>query len=565
MRAARAIGTCAAPAAQKGGSVTYEIKTTAHSQNARHMLADIDRGLICLPRFQRDYVWEVEAAAALIDSILKGYPIGALIFWRSTEELKDVRNLGRFALPAPPAGRERTYVLDGQQRLTSLYAALKGAQVTLADGRTRDFAAIVVDLGANPETEAVCTASPEGRDPARCIPLHRLFEAGPMTLAQAYPPDTHPMIEQYRNALAAYMIPYVQLENAPISVATEVFTRVNVGGKSLTVFEIMVAKTFDSARGFDLLEKWEALQAELADRDFDTVEPISLLHLIAQITVGDLRKGRILDLDKGQFIDSWAPAEHAFSLAVDFVRQHVGLRVSRLMPYTSVLVPIAYFMHLNGYRPPAPAQADVLQAYLFLAGWTSRYSGPIETNLNRDCQALAALAQGQPPAFDFAPNLDPDWLIRQEFRANEALSKTVMAVLARERPVSFETNTAVDLDNSAMKLANSKNFHHIFPKAHLRRAGSGAAELSENSVANIALVDDFLNKARIRARPPADYLAEFRARNPRFAEAMRTHLIDVDEGAPVWANDYPAFLSRRGRAIVARLEALVAPACAGAG
>ena len=105
------------------------------------LLSDIEKGLIKIPQFQRDYVWSIERAANLIDSILKGYPIGTFITWKTKESLRVVKNLGNVTLPPVPEGDFAEYVLDGQQRLTSLFCALKGLTITRGS-KTDDFSKI---------------------------------------------------------------------------------------------------------------------------------------------------------------------------------------------------------------------------------------------------------------------------------------------------------------------------------------------------------------------------------------------------------------------------------------
>lgn len=90
---------------------------------------DIEKGLIKIPQFQRDFVWSINQSAQLIDSILKGYPIGTFIFWKTKEELRSIRNIGNLKLLDIPKGDFVKYILDGQQRITSIYAAIKGAIV----------------------------------------------------------------------------------------------------------------------------------------------------------------------------------------------------------------------------------------------------------------------------------------------------------------------------------------------------------------------------------------------------------------------------------------------------
>jgi len=93
------------------------------------LMNDIENGQIKIPQFQREFVWEFKKCASLIDSIVKGYPIGTLIFWRTKERLRSIWNIGGCTLPEPPEGDFVEYVLDGQQRLTALFASLKGLEV----------------------------------------------------------------------------------------------------------------------------------------------------------------------------------------------------------------------------------------------------------------------------------------------------------------------------------------------------------------------------------------------------------------------------------------------------
>jgi len=85
----------------------------------------IDGGTIKIPNFQRKFIWGKQQTAKLIDSIIKGFPIGTFIFWKTKEELRHYKNIGNVELPKTPKGESVLYVLDGQQRITSLYAVRK--------------------------------------------------------------------------------------------------------------------------------------------------------------------------------------------------------------------------------------------------------------------------------------------------------------------------------------------------------------------------------------------------------------------------------------------------------
>ena len=116
------------------------------------LFVEIDKGDIKLPMFQREFVWEKEQTAKLIDSIIKGFPIGTFIFWKTKEELRSYKEIGNHRLPETPKGDYAQYILDGQQRITSLYAIRKGIRIT-KDGKEIDYQDIYINLDFDPKTD----------------------------------------------------------------------------------------------------------------------------------------------------------------------------------------------------------------------------------------------------------------------------------------------------------------------------------------------------------------------------------------------------------------------------
>lgn len=91
-----------------------------------NIMNEMETGKIRIPQFQRDFVWTRQKSADLMDSILKGYPIGTLILWKTKERLRSIKSIGDQEVPEPNDGDFLDFVLDGQQRLTSIFASLKG-------------------------------------------------------------------------------------------------------------------------------------------------------------------------------------------------------------------------------------------------------------------------------------------------------------------------------------------------------------------------------------------------------------------------------------------------------
>lgn len=263
------------------------------------LLSDIEKGLIKIPQFQRDYVWSIERAANLIDSILKGYPIGTFITWKTKESLRVVKNLGNVTLPPVPEGDFAEYVLDGQQRLTSLFCALKGLTITRGS-KTDDFSKIFINLTASSEEQIVVIDISNFEDKTY-ISLTDLINSGLSTLA-TYDSKFHSRLDEYKQIIQSYNFSLIEVKEASIDVATEIFTRINVGGKPLSLFEIMVAKTFDSDKEFDLSEKFQNLVSTLKKVEYDTISDATVLQIISLVITKECNRKNILRLEKSQFL-----------------------------------------------------------------------------------------------------------------------------------------------------------------------------------------------------------------------------------------------------------------------
>ena len=533
--------------------------TVTGTQKLQHLQTDLERGRIKLPQFQRDYVWDIEKSAALIDSILRGFPVGDLIYWHTDDRLREVRDLGRLEFPDADKGEKVHYVLDGQQRLTSIVSALLGLTVTLKRGSTIDFSSLLVHLNPTESESAIVRNDyPEDEEGAFCVPLTQLwsrrgeeYDACQGTLREAR--------DELSTRLITYEIPKVTLEDADLSIATEVFSRINTSGLELTVFEIMVARTYDPRKKFDLVEKFDEFSEELKDASYESFGSTDILQLISLILEDDCKKKTILSLDKGRFIETWPDAVEAVKAAVDYIKASFRVPVSRLLPYSSLLIPLSLFFYEKGLRRPNKTQAALLEDFFWKAGWSERYSSSSDSKLAQDKRMIEHFLQGKSTRFDWVANLDADYCRDANFSASQAFSKTILALLATLQPEKYSSGDLVNLQNDWMRRADSMNFHHIFPRAHLK--GEDWEDWEINRVLNISLVDDFLNKRVIRGRAPSDYMKEFRKENENFDDTMGTHMIRVHSrgrskknSAAIWSDDYRRFIDERAEDVVELLK-----------
>ena len=164
------------------------------------VMAEITNGVIKIPQFQRDFVWTKAKSAKLLDSMLKGYPIGTFILWKTKEQLRSVRNIGDAELPETPKGDFAKQVLDGQQRLTSLYATIRGLKVKRTGNAIDDFGEIYIDLSVTEEDEDIVTINASKLDDGCLIKITDLME-GPLSIITSYPSQYHERLDNYRSRL----------------------------------------------------------------------------------------------------------------------------------------------------------------------------------------------------------------------------------------------------------------------------------------------------------------------------------------------------------------------------
>jgi hypothetical protein len=519
-----------------------------HSKKYAVLFADIDAGRTKLPMFQRDFVWDKSQTAKLIDSILKGFPVGTFILWKTRDRFRHFRELGNLKLPEPPAGDSVQYVLDGQQRITSLYAVRKGLRIT-RDGRVIDYKDICIDLdaGSGAEEEVVYAEAPQGR---KTVSVHDLLSLD-ITDFDAYDKDERRKIHDYRAALTGHDFSVIEIPEYDIDTACEIFTRINTGGKELSLFEIMVAKTFDPDSGFDLEQKYRDLlegddegSKSLTDASFETIPSITILQCVSAHLKDGIRHGDILRLDRQAVIDCWPHVKETIFAAIDHMQSHLGVAVSRILPYPVLLVAFSNFFDRNKLKPADHDQTRFLAEYFYHAGLSNRYSSGVAVKMVADLQKMKSIAQGKRPSYKGEDlEITPDTFRTKSFAINDAFSKTVLCLLASKGPRNLQTNGLIKLNNTWLRKSSSRNIHHIFPKAWVKKHGK--PDWDANVIANIMLADEYLNQAVVRSKAPGIYLTKFSDENGEVVACLATHAIDEAGHIRLLKNDYKAFMALR--------------------
>jgi len=498
----------------------------------------------------------LDKTAKLLDSILKGYPIGTFILWETNERLNDIKNIGNLELPKVPEGSKVQYVLDGQQRITSLYAAFLAAKIQKeGEKKVTDYGEIYVNLEGDIENNDDQIVVPEKPETVH-ISLNKLLTSKFSEHRENYPIEYMDKIQNFKETFSTYDFSTVVLRKEDIDSAIEVFTRINTGGQTLTLFEIMSAKTFDEDQNFDMAEKFQKLIKDLEGIKYDAISSSVILSLLGLILSKnkECKRKVILQLDKQKIIDVWEDVISSLKDSVDYFRSVYRIPVSAILPYDSMLVPFAYFFY-NQKEKPKGDQIKFLEEFFWRIALSSRYSSSTESKLAQDIKRIDEILKNKRPNYDEIKVYlgSPQDLIETNFSAGSSYCKAILCLLAYHEPKDFQDNGKVILDNSWLKVANSKNYHHFFPKAYLKKNKI----VNENSLVNITLVSADLNKRKIKARAPSDYMQEFLDENEDLSTTLKSHLIGSLDESGITSDDYTVFLEKRAKMIFNELKSRI--------
>lgn len=507
----------------------------------------IKSGDVLLPKFQREFVWNRKQVLELLDSVARDYPIGSVLLWQSREELASDRTIANLEVAEPRKGYPRNYLLDGQQRLSTICGALYWTP----EGDATSYWNIVYDL----EAEEFSHASTLDEPPAHQIPARLLSDAAAFFRC----PGAN--IDQYRERadrlyrrFQDYKIAVATIEDMNIDEVARVFERINSTATTLTIADLIRAATW--TRDFDLADLLEDASISLAPKRFDTVEPPTLLRVIAAAAghgydredIDKLRQHTANDLR--EIIKN---ASEGARRAADFLATDIGMPSAVALPYQNQFTVLADLFHR--IDKTTPAQIAALERWFWrtsFTGYFSGWSGRQMVALRDSVRAFAAGMLTELPPVAGTPTADA-WQ-RTRFRQGAAFSKAHALMLARERPVDLRSGRPIDV-GKALSWSNDKEYHHFFPQAYLKKQGYSDATI--NSVANIIMLTSITN-IHISDQRPSEYLQDLIDMHDE--DTVRGYcaasLIPPAAFDAAMANDYDTFLKERASLLFNRAQYL---------
>ena len=540
----------------------------------------IRQGEIKLPEMQRRYVWKASKVRDLLDSLYRGYPSGTILAWDADSSIET----RTFAIEQSTAPRERfQLLLDGQQRLTSLSAILRGEPISVR-GRRRP---IDILFNLDHPDSLVTEAEIEGDDSdadddaimerlakrtfvvssnkiaalPNWVSVTDVFrESGHTRFLQSAgvsslnDSDYHRYDERLKALKSirdySYRVNILSRDKSYEEV-TEIFVRVNSLGAKLRSADLALAQI--TAKWPGSLSIFQSYQKSCSEKGFEIDMSVLLRNLVAFAT-GQARFKAVAGLSREQLEAAWPKSTAGMDFALNFAAENLGITSTALLSSPFLLVTLSKFGSRKDYNLDADEVAN-LRYWSLMANAKGRYSrGSSESLLDQDLSSISR-DTGLESLLNTLRSqmgrmtIEPDDLEGKNSRSS--FFKTMFLAFRQSGATDWHSGLNISLNHKGAK--DSLQFHHIFPRAILKAEDLPPSEI--NDLANLAFIGGNTNR-KLGKTAPSDYLPKLIEKRGHAMLAAQA----IPEDRALWSIDsYRDFLAARRTLIAATLGDFIGP------
>ncbi|HHX77187.1 MAG TPA: DUF262 domain-containing protein [Firmicutes bacterium] len=510
-----------------------------------------------IPTFQREVVWEKENVKKLWDSIYKFYPLGSVLIWKTDLQLQNHREIGGHIISDDDFNRvEYQYILDGQQRTTSLLTSIYGGQI---EGKKDFDPTLYIDLTVEDIDEIDDESykkrflfweeidDDNGRIKANYQHKKR-YEQGlilklkdikenygdverkliqnPEGGYKDYNDPVWVQLRKIKEVLDNYRISLIELKGIQVSEVCQIFERINQAGKPLNIFDIVVAKTFrpsnHDVKGFYLRELINDFRS-INQSNYMQIDDLTYLQILAVLINKTIDNSGVLNITdrylnnvRAEQIERvWDRAKVAILKTFDFFENHLRLKGPQLIPFRYFYMTVAFYFYEN----PRP-DYNFINKYFWYYSFHRDDLLSNTTHLWKHISFLEAQKEGQNPAFDRFL-IDKNSLRTASYSSRGRLSRAILSLFASRDPRDWANPNRSVLSDVYYILTDKPNLHHVFPLNYIEK-NKGANSLDSNSLMNIVYLTQITN-LRISDKNPMDYLKDYDCQE--FENVLSSHLL----------------------------------------
>jgi len=520
-----------------------------------------------IPTFQREVVWEQENVKKLWDSIYKFYPLGSIIIWKTNLKLQNHRQIWGHQITDTDFNRtDYQYILDGQQRTTSLLTSLYGGSI---EGRSNFNPLLYIDLTIpiNSETDDESYRNrflfwneiddrngelkpnigkkkkfDEGLI-VKLIDVKKNFQnvyqrvLNSQTVNQDF---NHPIfVELFKiqSVLENYKISLIEIKGIQVSEVCQIFERINQAGKPLNIFDIVVAKTFKPATpqtattpaycGFylrDLIDDFKKHNhsefLKIGDLDYLQILAVIINYNNPNSGVRNITDRYLNEIKTEQILEVWDETKKAILKTFDFFENHLHLKTPYLIPFRYFYFTITTYFYKN-YLP----NYALLKKYFWYNSFHNDDLLSNTTQLGQDIEFLNKAKRNEPVVFNRFL-IDKQKLRSATYSSKGRMSRAVLSLYANAQPKDWEHCDREVLVQNLFFFTDKPNLHHIFPiNSEYVLNNQHKNKITSDSLMNIAYLMQITN-LDITNRNPLEYMKDYD--KPEFEAIMPSHLLSSE-------------------------------------
>ena len=537
--------------------------------SVRDILTAVGHCVVELPEFQREFVWPPELTKDLIISISQQHPVGTLLFCKGTP------------IPSRPveerddneSKRPADYlILDGQQRITSLYHAFKGR------GKYRFYVKLDV-LKKNGDLDEDSLEYEKDKKfkkqfgehkkqfennifPLECL-LSKDYDLESWlddyvihkTLDVKQKKELRTLLKEKLGNMIAYDFPVISLlENNDLESICKIFENTNLQGLKLSTFEILTATLYP--KHVNLKEKWETAKENnpLISKFFDDSDTKIVLKTINLVNpkfsdktktkVFSCKRTDMLKLTSHDIENFWDDSIKYLEQALGFLKGECGLLKRGFLPFQTILPPMAaalYNLEKSTKGPDKGKGLKIIQSWYWHSVFTQRYDSASDSRSAADIAELKKCIENKKPLITTQNFQFDQEILNDVYSLSSAIYKGLICLLVRNGAVDFYKNVEIktlDLSNEDIE------DHHIFPRAYLE--SKNVPKPRRNNIINKTLIDARTNES-IGKNPPSVYFKTIgKSLGSKAVEKiLRTHKLGVDRTSSILQDNFDSFFEER--------------------
>ncbi|MEC1303064.1 GmrSD restriction endonuclease domain-containing protein [Lysinibacillus capsici] len=502
----------------------------------------IIEGEIKIPPFQRAFVWKKEQITELLDSIYNDYPIGSVLLWEVNEKLPALRNICGYNLPDKIDEFPLNYILDGQQRITSIFGAFVGEEIEAEDkNKTKNFN-IYFDLEDEHFVhEEDLNSAHQNIKSNILFNVNKFFDE-----VVSLPPELREKARKLQSIFQNYELPTVTIKKRNKGEVGTIFERINNTGTPLSALELMIAWTWSEE--YHLKEVFDKVYKLLEAKSFEDIKEKVILQCFGAIIKKTTITKDILDLSPESIRDSSETLIKSVEKSLDYLQQEFNVISEDFMPKPQILVPLSFLF--SKIHSPSAAQNKIIKQWFWRVAFSDRYSAGTDKKMDDDIKFFEKVLTNDFSGLSkYSITLNSSFFKTQKLSKSNAFVKAILLMMSKEIPLDLTNGRTIDT-GYALSVYNRKEYHHIFPKAFLKNKFN-LEDDKINVIGNFCFLPASSNKI-ISDKSPSDYFKDIIPQED-IIKILESNLIPTD--IKIYENDdYEAFLEVRSKLLMEKVE-----------